>query len=160
MKAVWAFIKEVPELLKYFPNWDKDELPDRFFMWTILSKLRHDKWKQLINEARNARSKKDKQNHDELIKIDSEFLDKHIATPILSTGKQITSRILKILDREGKSCIPFKIRKIRKNLQERSQKNIRVILQFWSQIKRMNLFPEKEATCMKRKRRKRVTRWI
>ena len=114
MKAVWAFIKEVPELLKYFPNWDNDELPDRSFLWTILSTLRHDEWKLLINEARNVRSKNDKQNHDELIEIDSEFLDKLIATPILSTGKQITLKVLKILDRERKSCIPFKIRKASK----------------------------------------------
>ena len=88
VKPLWAFVKEVPELLQYFPNLEKDELPDRFFMWTILYTLRYDQWKQLISDARSARSKSDKNNNDELIEIDPEFLNKLISTPMLSTSKQ------------------------------------------------------------------------
>ena len=109
VKPLWAFIKEVPELLQYFPILEKDELPDRSFMWTILSTLRYDEWKQLIKNTRNARSKSDKVNNDELIEIDPEFLNKLIATPILSTGKQRILKIFSIYFRKGKSSIPSEI---------------------------------------------------
>ena len=129
VKPLWAFIKEVPELLQYFPNLEKDELPDRYFMWTILSTLRYDEWKQLINNARNARSKSDKENNDELIEIDPEFLNKLIATSILSTGKQ---RILKysvfIL---GKERVAYLLKSSRQTkLARKKPRNSKVIFQF------------------------------
>ena len=88
MKAVWTLVKDVPELVQYFPDFEDDELPDRSFMWTVLSTLRYSQCKQLINEARTARSKKSETNNDELIEIHPEFLEKLMAASILSTGKQ------------------------------------------------------------------------
>ena len=76
VKPVWTFVKDVPELLQYFPDVQKDELPNRSFMWMILSTLKPDECKQLINEARVARSKKDEENNNELIEIHPEFLKK------------------------------------------------------------------------------------
>ena len=103
------FIKEIPELLQYFPNLEKDELPDRSFIWTILSTLRYDEWKQLIWDARNARSKCDEENNGELIEIDPEFLNKLMTTPMLSAGKLSFLEIISIYCKKGKNCIPSKI---------------------------------------------------
>ena len=36
VKPIWSFVKEIPELLKYFPDLEDDELPDRSFLWGIL----------------------------------------------------------------------------------------------------------------------------
>ena len=52
---VWALVREVPELMIYFPDLEQNELPDRTFMWTILSTFREDAVKSLIEEARKSR---------------------------------------------------------------------------------------------------------
>ena len=108
VKPIWTFIKEIPELLQYFPNLEKDELPDRSFMWTILSTLRYDEWKQLIWDVRNARSKCDEENNGELIEIDPEFLNKLMTTPVLSAGKLSFLEIISIYCRKGKNCYLLK----------------------------------------------------
>ena len=42
VKVVWTYTKEIPELVEYFPNFNKDEYPDRAYLWGILGTLREE----------------------------------------------------------------------------------------------------------------------
>ena len=67
--------------MKYFPDIQEKELPDREFMWTILSTLREDAVKKLIEDARKKRSASNEEDKEELIEIDQEILNLLLAAP-------------------------------------------------------------------------------
>ena len=56
VKNVWGYIKELPDLLEYFPEIGDDELPDRSFMWGVIGTLRREAWQTMLEDARKARS--------------------------------------------------------------------------------------------------------
>ena len=70
--------------MKYFPDLNQNELPDRSFLWTILGTLRTNECKQLLEDARKKRSNKTEENKDELIEIAPDFLNKIILAPTIS----------------------------------------------------------------------------
>ena len=86
-KNVWNFVKEWPDLLNYFPTLKENELPDRAFLWGILGTLRTDAWKTLLEDARKARSKREEENKDDLIKVHLEIYEKLMAAPNITEGK-------------------------------------------------------------------------
>ena len=96
-KTIWNFVKEVPELLKYFPDLEKDEVPDRTFLWTVLSTLRPIGWKSILEVARKIRTQQSNEDQNELIEIYPDLLDKLIAAPMLTKGKYISTIILTAL---------------------------------------------------------------
>ena len=42
IKPIWDYVKEVPDLVKYFPSLNQNELPDRAFLWGVLGTLRRE----------------------------------------------------------------------------------------------------------------------
>ena len=72
--------------MKYFPDIQEKELPDREFMWTILSTLREDAVKKLIEDARKKRSVSNEEDKEELIEIDPEILNLLLAAPNINKG--------------------------------------------------------------------------
>ena len=64
-----------------------DKYPDRAFMWGVLGFLRGDAYKQLINDARVARSKGNEEDKNDLIEVHPEILDKLIQIPSVSKSK-------------------------------------------------------------------------
>ena len=66
VKNIWEFIKEIPELSKYFLDFEEGDYPDRAFMDGVLGALRGDAWKELINKARQAWSFSSEENKDDL----------------------------------------------------------------------------------------------
>ena len=96
-KIIWSFVKEVPELLKYFPDLEKDEVLDRTFLWTVLSTLRPIEWKSILEEVRKIRTQQSNEDQNELIEIHSEIIDKLILAPMLTKGKYISTIILTTL---------------------------------------------------------------
>ena len=64
-----------------------DEYPDRAFMRGVLGFLRRDACKQLINDARVARSKGNEADKNDLIEVHPEILDKLIQIPSVSKSK-------------------------------------------------------------------------
>ena len=73
-EKICAFFKEVSELLSHFPDLQDGELPDRELMWTIVSTLREDTIKELIQDVRKKRNVSAVEDKEELIEIDSEIL--------------------------------------------------------------------------------------
>ena len=48
VKDIWELVKEVDELLQYFPDYPDGQLPERDFLFTILSTVRPEGLKQII----------------------------------------------------------------------------------------------------------------
>ena len=88
VKTIWEFIKEIPELTKYFPDFDEGEYPDRAFMWDVLGALKRDACKELISKARQVRSAGSEENKDDLIEIHPGLLDKLMKAPTMSKNKK------------------------------------------------------------------------
>ena len=88
VKPIWSFVKEVPELLKCFPDLEDDELPDRSFLWGILWTKKSNEWAKLLENARKGRGKQE-DNNEELIEIDPEILAKLLSAPIQNRGKYL-----------------------------------------------------------------------
>ena len=59
--------------MKYFSDIEEGHLPDRLFMRTILSTLRGEACKKLIESARNVRASDLVEHKDELIERDPDF---------------------------------------------------------------------------------------
>ena len=73
---LWRFIKKVDELYVYFPDCLEFELSEREFLWTIISTLKPDNIKAIINQAREQRRKEAPDNSDNLIEVAPEILEK------------------------------------------------------------------------------------
>ena len=107
VKPVWALVKEWPDLLEYFPNFEETEHPDRSFMWAVLSSMRPDACKQLLENARKARSSQAKESKDELIEIHPSFLDKLLSISVLAKSKTL----MKLLKWIYKGRVAYLLRK-------------------------------------------------
>ena len=84
VKFVWKFVKDIHELLEYFPGIEDSYIPDKSFMWRILGTLRNKEWVCLIEEAKVARGTQKEESTDYLIEILPEFLEKLMSVPIIS----------------------------------------------------------------------------
>ena len=85
-KAVLNFVKEVPELLKHFSDLADNELPDKTFLWIVLSTLRTDGWEIILEEERKASCRQSEDNNEEFIEMYSYLLNKILAAPMLTKG--------------------------------------------------------------------------
>ena len=72
VKIVWGYAKEVEELNQYFPDYNKGELPERDYLWTVISSLMPKETKKLIENAREQRGVS-KKNNNELIVLTNEL---------------------------------------------------------------------------------------
>ena len=67
VKPVRKMIKEVPNLMSYFPDFHSSEMPDKLFMRSVVSTLRHDACREQLEKARKAMSFDSEENKNELI---------------------------------------------------------------------------------------------
>ena len=69
---MWGFAKESDKLSVYFPDYDEGALPERDYLWTIISSIMPDETKELIQSARKKRgvSKEDSQ---QLVKLTTDM---------------------------------------------------------------------------------------
>lgn len=73
---LWVFVQECPDLLQYFPDMKAEEVPERDYMFKILSTLRREELKILVKDARKQRSICNKSNEKNLIEINPKIRDK------------------------------------------------------------------------------------
>ena len=62
-------VKEWPDLLDYFPDYEANQLPERDFIIRVLSTQRTSEMKELIKEARSHRSLANRKEEDEMIEM-------------------------------------------------------------------------------------------
>ena len=73
VSQVWKHVKEVPELYKYFPDYTAGQLPNREFMYAVISTTYPKALRSLIEDSRKKRIETHEDDKDELIDIDGEF---------------------------------------------------------------------------------------
>ena len=86
VKNVWGYIKELPDVLEYFPEIGDDELPDRSFMWGVIRTLRREDWQTMLENARKARSLGRDEPKDNLKEIHAQIFEELLAVPLQSKG--------------------------------------------------------------------------
>ena len=72
---MWGFIKEVPDLMKHFPDYPENVVPDRTYLFTILSTLKGDVLKQLIKNAHKNRAIENEDDNNKLIEVRNDIKD-------------------------------------------------------------------------------------
>ena len=73
VNQVWKHVKESPELNKYFPNYTAAQLPNREFMYAIVSTIYPKALRSLIEDSRKNRIETHEDDKDELIDIDADY---------------------------------------------------------------------------------------
>ena len=86
VSAIWELVKEVPDLVEYFPELSEGELPDRSFLWGVLGTLRNEAWQELFQMAGKSRSSGVEEDNNEMIEIHPTMLDKLMKIPNISKG--------------------------------------------------------------------------
>ena len=66
---IWSYVKEIPDLLEYFPDYDEGQLPERAFLFGVLSAVRPDELKALITDSRKKRSLNENSEENDLIYV-------------------------------------------------------------------------------------------
>ena len=69
VKNVWMFVKESEELMKYFPDYNDSQLPDREFMFSVISTKFPQALLSLIREAKDKRAIIEENDDSEIIEI-------------------------------------------------------------------------------------------
>ena len=90
-------MQEIPDLLKYFLDFEPGELPDREFMWTIFSTLREDAVKTIINQAIGNRALSNQEDKQELIEIAPSILNELHNVPHINKGKLDFNNIIHLV---------------------------------------------------------------
>ena len=67
-------MKEVDELTQYSPDFDEGIMPERDYLWTIISSIMPDKTKELVQNPRKKRGVSH-ENSSELVKLTEEIKD-------------------------------------------------------------------------------------
>ena len=88
VNKILALINVVDELNAYFPDYRDNELPEREFMWGVISTIIPEETIKLISDARISRGVKKEENQDELVEVDPLlfFFAFNILKPIRNTS--------------------------------------------------------------------------
>ena len=86
---MWGFVKQIPDLLSYYPDLEVNELTDKDFMWSILTTLREEGVKKLIADERKNRDVGNEEDKQELIEIHPDFLNALISAPNANRSNHI-----------------------------------------------------------------------
>ena len=71
--TLWEYAREIEALYCYFPDYNEKQLPEREYLFKILSTVETDAMKKLIKQARESRSIVNQENDDEIIVIKNEL---------------------------------------------------------------------------------------
>ena len=100
VENVWSLIREVEDINVYFPDLKEHQLPNREYMYSVLSTLRNEEVKNMICNARKNRSIDSKEKEEDLVYISNEIYEE-INSVMAQKCKQ--NRIIKSYSIQGKS---------------------------------------------------------
>ena len=116
VNKIWNYVRELPELMQYFPDYDGKSLPERQYMWDILYTLKPDIVADLIKEARRNRGLEKNDDHDQMIEIAPDFWDE-ISTLVNVKGRILITLSYWSIDSRGRA--PYLLKKITKPRKKR-----------------------------------------
>ena len=82
VQALWNLVKDADEVFSYFPDYTDKQIPERDFLFKILSTIKTDIIRGMIKQSRDARSVVNQEDEDELILIKKDLMKeiKEVAT--------------------------------------------------------------------------------
>ena len=86
MQGCIKFCQISAKTLEVFFYLTDNELPDKTFLWIVLSTLRTDGWEIILEEERKASCRQSEDNNEEFIEMYSYLLNKILAAPMLTKG--------------------------------------------------------------------------
>ena len=75
VQAIWDLVKDVDEVFSYFPDYTDNQIPERDFLFKILSTIRTDVIRSMIKHSRDARSVKNHEDEDEFIILKDDLME-------------------------------------------------------------------------------------
>ena len=76
---IWNFLKEIQNLLQYFPDLSNSTIPDRTYLFTILSTLKGEELNKLIKKSRDMRALQNEVDENQMIEIRKDIKDEIFA---------------------------------------------------------------------------------
>ena len=73
VKNIWEYIREVEEIYQYFPDYTEKQLPERDYLFAIVSTLRPDSLDSLVSDARKKRSLNENPELEDFVEITKSF---------------------------------------------------------------------------------------
>ena len=68
-RTILNFVKDVPDLMLYFPDYSQKQCPDKDYLFSILGALRGEQLKEIIQEARKKRSVYEEPDINEFVEV-------------------------------------------------------------------------------------------
>ena len=116
VNKIWNYVRELLELMQYFPHYNGKSFPERQYMWDILYTLKSHIVADFIKDARRNRGLEKNDDHDQIIKIASHFWDE-ISTLVMVNGRILLTLSYWSIDSRGR--IPYLLKKITKPRKKR-----------------------------------------
>ena len=69
VKAVWSTFKQNATIMKHMPDYNEDELPEREFLYGIVTTIYPDEMKDLISNTRTRRATKNITEKDQKVEV-------------------------------------------------------------------------------------------
>ena len=79
-------MKEIPELMIYFPDYTSKQCPDKDYLFSVIGAVRGDQLKELIQEARKKRLVYEEPDINEFIEITEEMKRKLMKSLLKRVG--------------------------------------------------------------------------
>ena len=76
---IWNFVKEISNLLQYFPDLSSSTIPDRTYLFTILSTQKGEELNKLIKKSRDMRAVQNEVDENQIIEIRKDIKDEIFA---------------------------------------------------------------------------------
>ena len=86
ISKIWNIIKEVDEIMIYFPNYKPNEKPERSYLIAMISTINPEATKEIVANARELRSITVTNKQENLVKLTSE-MRQTISSSILLRSK-------------------------------------------------------------------------
>ena len=75
VENIWPMVKDVPDLIKFFPDFKDKQKCDRTYMFQVLASTRYDEISNMIKNARKNRSLLENNDEAETILIHKDLLE-------------------------------------------------------------------------------------
>ena len=90
VEDIWPMVRDVPDLIKFFPDFKYKEKCDRRYMFQVLASIRYDEIFNMIKNARKNKSLLENNDEAETIIIHNDLLDE-INSVMTQKGKEADS---------------------------------------------------------------------
>ena len=74
IEKIWPMIKDVQDLMVYFPDYKDNQMPDRNYMFQILTTMRYEQVSNMLMNARKNRALQEKVDDNELVFVNKEMM--------------------------------------------------------------------------------------